>query len=436
MNELSLEEFIKLDALGLIELESKMMRKSIFVANITHLLWQLFRRVKKMVKKRRKKNMGSLKKGRNVLKNSFKDKRVRYGILLTGMFIILLMGIGGFNFSAYDSSTISMETHSGDSIGMSGIVKADGLYLYVMDFEGVPVVPSLYTTSDVLISAGVYDDDWDSGQAIDHRFDIPLIDVLDGVNSYYLATDDGWSSFIFDIEGLAVGGDGTLPVVEITSPMDGVVVEGIVSIEFTATDDLSTITSTKILIDGDEVGTTLVYAYSWDTVGFIDGTYVIYCEAIDSSGNIGYDVVSVIIGEDDGSGGTLPGEPIFASKPSNMTFDNVTPEGLEVIWSVKDDNLKFYIVKYNGTTYGTQSLTGYTEIDIPVSIKELGPGTHIFNMTVADLDGNVITHMLEIQVTGERPLDIMAYLTANPIIVIVVLFLFLGGGGGVAASRR
>lgn len=92
---------------------------------------------------------------------------------------------------------------------------------------------------------------------------------------------------------LSSGPDTIPPEITITNPGDGTTVHGNVNINFDAT-DVNGINSQRILIDGVEVSTD--FSYNWDTTNLVDGsTHTIRCEATDSSDNMGFSTISVIV---------------------------------------------------------------------------------------------------------------------------------------------
>jgi hypothetical protein len=76
--------------------------------------------------------------------------------------------------------------------------------------------------------------------------------------------------------------DATAPVVTITNPAaDGAIVQGILNIGYTATDNVA-VTSVQILI-----GSSPLADPAWDTTTVADGAYTITVQALDAAGNIG-----------------------------------------------------------------------------------------------------------------------------------------------------
>ena len=81
------------------------------------------------------------------------------------------------------------------------------------------------------------------------------------------------------------------PVVEITKPLDGEIISGIVEIDASIVDDSSYYL--RILIDGDFACSKL--PCNWNTGTATDGEHSISIEVNDSSGNVGTDDVNIII---------------------------------------------------------------------------------------------------------------------------------------------
>jgi len=90
--------------------------------------------------------------------------------------------------------------------------------------------------------------------------------------------------------------DTTPPTVSITSPKDGAVVSGVVTIQVDASDS-GGIAKVEFYIGESKVGEDSIkpYQYSWDTKKLKDGTYVITVKAIDSSGNANSASIKVVV---------------------------------------------------------------------------------------------------------------------------------------------
>ncbi|HET6615556.1 MAG TPA: Ig-like domain-containing protein, partial [Dehalococcoidia bacterium] len=116
--------------------------------------------------------------------------------------------------------------------------------------------------------------------------------IVDALTS--TATDAGTPGFdnqygwgIVDAASALTGGaDTTPPVVAITSPEDGAVVSGVVTIAATAS-DVSGVQKVRFWVDNSYLSFDLTAPYSknWDTTGWANGSHVIKAQAVDDAGN-------------------------------------------------------------------------------------------------------------------------------------------------------
>ncbi|MHA1166914.1 MAG: Ig-like domain-containing protein [Candidatus Hodarchaeales archaeon] len=86
------------------------------------------------------------------------------------------------------------------------------------------------------------------------------------------------------------------PVVSITNPANGAIVDGIVHITVTASDD-NGLTSVIISVNGEDHEVLSTLYYDWDTSGLADGDYTIVATATDTADKTSTDSVTVTIGE-------------------------------------------------------------------------------------------------------------------------------------------
>lgn len=100
---------------------------------------------------------------------------------------------------------------------------------------------------------------------------------------------------------LATGGapppaDTTAPTVSITSPANGATVSGTVPVQVSAS-DASAVASITLMADGTSLGTVSVssYTFSWNTLGWANGTHTLTASAVDTAGNQGSTQISVTV---------------------------------------------------------------------------------------------------------------------------------------------
>lgn len=129
--------------------------------------------------------------------------------------------------------------------------------------------------------------------------------------------------------------------------------------------------------------------------------------------------------------------PVFTKKPANVTYVEISPSDAEFEWLVIDDNLESVRVYQNGSIIGSFVITGYTSYPILVSVGDLLVGVHVFNCTVFDTEGNKVTHIATVTVTGEEETDWMQWVEDNPLIVVVLVIVAAPALGiGVYSNSR
>ncbi|TXT57894.1 MAG: hypothetical protein BAJATHORv1_10602 [Candidatus Thorarchaeota archaeon] len=141
------------------------------------------------------------------------------------------------------------------------------------------------------------------------------------------------------------GIDQTPPTITIESPTDGSIVDGIVTISFSAQDE-SGVSEIKTYID--DVLVSESNTYHWDSTGWSDGTHFIRCEAIDTLGNQGSEEISVTVDNIDDS---LP--VVTISQPTDgATVKDV----VEIIFSAEDDKgVDSYCIKIDGISVSAET---------------------------------------------------------------------------------
>jgi len=96
-------------------------------------------------------------------------------------------------------------------------------------------------------------------------------------------------------------GGGTVdnpPTVTITSPSDGAIVSGTVTVSATASDDFG-VTQVELFVNGASIGVDTTgldgWSASWDTTAYADGSYTVSATATDTSVKKGSDSISVTV---------------------------------------------------------------------------------------------------------------------------------------------
>ena len=156
------------------------------------------------------------------------------------------------------------------------------------------------------------------------------------------------------------GGDTVKPSVFISSPTDGSIVSGTVTIQATATDNIGVV-KVEFYIDGSKVGedTSSPYEYSWNTDTLTYGsTHTIQAKAYDNAGNVGESpVITVTVGDTqapvvtiNSPGSIAPGSAIVQVQVSVQDRGKKTkvPTGIQKV--------EFYV---DGTKIGEDTTSPY-----------------------------------------------------------------------------
>jgi len=105
----------------------------------------------------------------------------------------------------------------------------------------------------------------------------------DGANEIKITAIDKSGNSVFKTLNVVI--DNTKPSVSITNPTEGTTLTGIITIEFSASDEH--LTEVFLYIDAAAFDVTGLYSYEWNTTEVGDGTHTIRFVAYDKAGNIG-----------------------------------------------------------------------------------------------------------------------------------------------------
>jgi len=179
--------------------------------------------------------------------------------------------------------------------------------------------------------------------------------------------------------------DTTPPIVTILAPEEGVDLEGLVTIEFNATDSNPII---DYEINIDSVTRANLMSYEWNTTLETDGVHSIVCRAKDNSSNWGEATISVNVNNTVPTPNNAPIVTITAPVPFSTVFDGnveitstvVDEESLEANIYIDGEflnNTGSYIFNASLLTHGTHTifanatdskgLTGFDLIEISVN---------------------------------------------------------------------
>ncbi len=155
--------------------------------------------------------------------------------------------------------------------------------------------------------------------------------------------------------------DNTPPSVSITSPQNGQVVSGNITVEVAASDSESGISKVELYVDGNKVGedTSAPYNFSIDTTTLSDGQHTLVAKAYDTAGNIGTSSeISITVDNtpDNGTGDIVSAERGYFGKFSSSGdtayyYINVTTETDITIKAYMESTLDMdiYLINSNGS---------------------------------------------------------------------------------------
>jgi chitodextrinase len=156
-----------------------------------------------------------------------------------------------------------------------------------------------------------------------------------------------------------VAPDTTPPTVSLTSPSNGALVTGTISVTATATDNTG-VSKVEFLLNGNVVhsDTTSPYSYTWNTTNVGDGNHTLRARAFDAAGNTAQTSNATV---------TVKNQPDpdteAPSSPANLAASNVTHNSLKLDWTASTDNtgVTGYRVYRNGNWLATATTNSYTD---------------------------------------------------------------------------
>ncbi|MDA3885350.1 MAG: hypothetical protein PF638_07145 [Candidatus Delongbacteria bacterium] len=283
-----------------------------------------------------------------------------------GEHIIQIWGKNSLNITNYSPSTL-VYTKNSPSISITSpapSVIVNGVINF--DFTANPISPALLTTTEISIDGGTWTavttQPAAAGGIGSHTFD--TTDLNDGTHGFVIRTTDD-SGRIGLSQELQIITD-NLPNVSITSPASSIIVNGVISFDFTANPiSPALLTTTEISIDGGTwiVATTQPIAtggngsHSFDTTNLDDGTHEIVIRTTDNLNRVGY------------------------SSDLNIIVDNTAPMGIVTIDKYYVKNGDTILFEYHGNE---PDLT----VTLPLVQLQLLDGNATVGLTLTDPDMN------------------------------------------------
>lgn len=196
----------------------------------------------------------------------------------------------------------------------------------------------------------------------------------------------GTSTHTVDIRMQSLSGsDVTPPTVSVTSPVDGALLSGAVTLSAAATDNVG-VYGVRFLVDGVEVGTeatTSPYTLLWNSNLIGDGTHTLTAVARDSAGNVAGSAPVIIIIKNDTKAPTIP---------TNLKATVVSPYAIDLLWTASTDavGVAYYqVYRCKGASCTPNIQVGTATVPV-YSDSGLLPGSpYRYRVRAADASSNV-----------------------------------------------
>jgi hypothetical protein len=178
--------------------------------------------------------------------------------------------------------------------------------------------------------------------------------------------------------------DVTAPTVAITSPSDSSSVAGLVTVNVTAADNIG-VTRVEWYLNGACAGTNLSAsaAFTWDTTGLANGSYVLQARAYDAAGNVGISASVTVSVQNPLPDLTPPTVQITAPTSGTVLSSKTTK-----VYVTATDNLGVTRVDLlvDGKYYSTSSSA--TPVFAWYTGAKLSRGSHTLQAVAYDAAGN------------------------------------------------
>lgn len=182
----------------------------------------------------------------------------------------------------------------------------------------------------------------------------------------------------------AVSVDTSAPSVAIESPAEGATVSGVVNVALAATDNFS-VTRVEFYVDGTlfSQSASASATFSWNTVSYQDGDYVLEARAYDEANNVGIKRITVRVVNSSAADLTAPRVAITSPtdgakvSPKNVKISVQSSDNLGVI------KLELYI---DGKLAGVTTASSAT---FTWNTSKVASGSHILQAYAFDAAGNI-----------------------------------------------
>ncbi len=178
------------------------------------------------------------------------------------------------------------------------------------------------------------------------------------------------------------GPDTEAPAVAITSPANGAVVSGQVSVQVTATDNVG-VASVSLYVDGALYATDSAFPYSfaWDSTKAVNGAHTLLAKASDAAGNSSSSSVTVTVSN---AAADTAAPTITITSPAN----GATVSGNVSVTCAASDSVGVVSVGLyiDGILTGTSTSAPFT---MKWNSRKATPGQHVLQEKAYDAAGNV-----------------------------------------------
>ncbi len=160
--------------------------------------------------------------------------------------------------------------------------------------------------------------------------------------------------------------DTTAPVVALTSPLNGAIVSGTVTVSATATDNMAV---SKVELYENSVIVAIInaapYDYSWNTTSLANGSHTLISKAYDAAGNVGQSSAVSVTVNNTVADTTAPSVSVSAP------VANSTVSGTVLVAAAVSDNVGVVKVEYyvNGSLHRTVTAAPFS-YNVPTTIAD------------------------------------------------------------------
>jgi len=347
--------------------------------------------------------------------------------LQDGEHIIQVWAENSLNISTYspttlvytkNSPTVNITSPAGSSV-QSGIVN--------IQFTATPVAPALLASTVISIDGGA----WtavtaapvNTGGTGSHDWD--TTNIPDGTHGITIRTTDNSGRTAYS-EDIFVITD-NMPNVSITSPEGSELLNGTVTIQFTASPVApALLASTVISIDGGAwtavttapVNTGGTGSHNWDTIGLTDGSHEIILRTTDYLNRTGYSEDIVVITDNSAPMGVVKADPVNIKNGDTVIFEYT---GHEPDLSVTLPLVQLQLLDNGTNAAASLNLTdadmdGVYAVSYVISAdNSVVDGVKTPMLSVTDPAGNIFTPAVTLRLDNTQPV-IVAVILPEPVI--------------------